>query len=1263
MWGPSDDITDHYGNPIFYYDGLLYSVGYTTSSGAGTRDGLLLAYDLNGNIRLNTTYGGALYDQFTNLYITNGVVYACGCTQNFGAIGNDGWMCKIFPQTNLVPSATFTANVTSIIAGQSVSFTHTGSNGNTPATYQWSFGDGTANATMESPVHQFTTTGTRTVRLTVTDVDGDSNSYTLPSTINVAVDLAPSATFTASTTTIIAGQVSSFTHTGSNGNTPSTYQWNFGDGTANETSENPIHQFTTPGNRTVRLTVVDADGDSNSYTLLATIDVAPDLTPDAIFTANMTSIIAGQSVSFTHAGSNGNAPATYQWDFGDGTANATVENPVHQFTTAGTRTVRITLVDRDGDSVAYTLPGGITVAVDLAPSATFTANVTSIIAGQFVSFTHTGSNGNTPAMYQWNFGDGTANATTENPVHQFTSAATRTVRLTVTDADGDSVAYTLPGGITVAADLTPTAIFTANVTSIVEGQSVSFTHTGSNGNTPATYQWNFGDGTANATVENPVHQFLLAGTRTVRLTVTDVDGDSNSYTLPSTIDVAAGSVPSGIFTANVTSIVAGQFVSFTHIGSNGNVPATYQWSFGDGTANATVENPVHQFTTAGTRSVRLTVTDVDGDSNSYTLPSTINVTADVNPSATFTSNVTSIVAGQSVSFTHSGSNGNAPATYQWSFGDGTANSTFESPVHQYTSAGTRIVRLTVTDVDGDSNSYTLPSTIDIVADLTPSASFTTNTTSIIESQCVSFTHIGSNGNTPATYQWSFGDGTTNATVENPVHQFLLVGTRTVCLTVTDADGDSNTYTLPTIINVTAFFVIVVYPQNTTYTNLPEIPLNYTTNAPVASARYLLDNTWSIPGTNTTIEIDTFRNDSAFFNGPHVIQVIVTTTSNVTFYSALRWFTVQASNITGAALQITMEGHRSTTGQNLYNVKLVVKNVGTVNLRCVMIFIAAETALYSYHGIIPLYCGRTVMQPGDQREFTFTMEIRQTTTGKIMIAMIVLAMGYRATPAVEMIRIDDSGNFFLNLIILLSGSVGGVVVVGVVSRRVYKAGKKKQGAGKKGRSTYKPIDQGPPQQTGTPVVKSPEEQAKDKLDRMWRINEPATGSEVLASSAAREKFLESMKEAKTATAGKKAFAQPQVEEHGIKGSVEELFKLESEMKVDANLDKCLVCKNDLSGDVFICPSCKNAKYHQKCVEPLVERGEPCWICKQPFATSEVAKEIETLRYKLGMIQKAIGDLAEQLKQNTITHDFFTTTIIQLSKDKEEIEKQIKSRLTS
>ncbi|XOA42827.1 MAG: NosD domain-containing protein [Candidatus Nealsonbacteria bacterium] len=74
-------------------------------------------------------------------------------------------------------------------------------------------------------------------------------------------------------------------------------------------------------------------------------------------------------------------------------------------------------------------------------------------------------------------------------------------------------------------------LFQANVTEIIEGGSIQFTDKTASGRYPLTYQWNFGDGSLNSTVQNPIHKYNSAGTYLVVLMVTDADGDVSVYSI------------------------------------------------------------------------------------------------------------------------------------------------------------------------------------------------------------------------------------------------------------------------------------------------------------------------------------------------------------------------------------------------------------------------------------------------------------------------------------------------------------------------------------------------------------------------------------------------------------------------------------------------------------------------------------------------------------------------------------------------------------
>src|SRR6185369_14134501 len=272
---------------------------------------------------------------------------------------------------------------TTITAGQSVSFTGTGSDpdNNLPLTFAWNFGGGATNSTVEDPgAVVFATAGTYTVTFTVSDAKGlaDPTPATRTITVNpAAANQAPNGTIDTPTvnTTITAGQSVSFSGTGSDpdNNLPLTFAWNFGGGATNSTVEDPgAVTFATAGTYTVTFTVTDAKGLADPTPATRTITVNPaagNQAPNGTISApasNVT-ITAGQTVSFSGAGTDpdNNLPLTYAWNFGGGATNSTVQNPgAVAFNTAGTYTVTFTV--KDALNLADATPDTRTITVNPA---------------------------------------------------------------------------------------------------------------------------------------------------------------------------------------------------------------------------------------------------------------------------------------------------------------------------------------------------------------------------------------------------------------------------------------------------------------------------------------------------------------------------------------------------------------------------------------------------------------------------------------------------------------------------------------------------------------------------------------------------------------------------------------------------------------------------------------------------------------------------------------------------------------------------------
>jgi len=210
-----------------------------------------------------------------------------------------------------------------------------------------------------------------------------------------------------------------------------------------------------------------------------------------------------------------------------------------------------------------------------------------------------------------------------------------------------------------------------------EKGKVTFTSTSNNS---TTNKWYFGD-LDSSSLLNPVHNYNAGGSYNIRLISTNTCNTEDT--------IKAIKMAYLNYFNSPKQVCLGQTVIYTD-SSDANV-ASWQWTFTGGTpASANTKGP-HKVTynSPGIKGSTLAITVTGGQAQSYSISNNANVSTDTFVKANFTYGY---IGSNIVGFTSNSTGSNM--TYKWYFGDGDS-STLKNPVHQYTNANNKSVRLVV----------------------------------------------------------------------------------------------------------------------------------------------------------------------------------------------------------------------------------------------------------------------------------------------------------------------------------------------------------------------------------------------------------------------------------------------------------------------------------------------------------------------------------------------------------------------------------------
>jgi gliding motility-associated-like protein len=375
-----------------------------------------------------------------------------------------------------------------------------------------------------------------------------------------------------------------------------TNTWNFGEaGSAGNsvTTKNAVHKYANGGTYRVSLTVLNADGNLDSWVQMVTVFA----TPFVLKTVN--NVCIGEQTVFTDfSTANGETISGWNWNLGDGPPATIKTSKIvnHTYTNPGGYKVilRVTTVN------ACVTLDTFDYVVHANPAPAFDPK--DVCFGQSVVFDDQ-STVTAPDLIstrKWDFGDGSPTSTSKTVTRKYNPPGLYYVKLiSYSNYAGQKGACRDSIIKPVRTFALPLVDYTQSATCIDEETVFTDNTQIMNPDYAGTYFWTFGDGGNDTTLYGAKHTYLLPGIYKSRLTVTSNAGCISSDTL----SIFVQPKPSAGYT--VTEKCFGDSTAFlrkTQTVLSLEPLTTYSWKF-DNTINFFTKNPKVLFATPGIHNV------------------------------------------------------------------------------------------------------------------------------------------------------------------------------------------------------------------------------------------------------------------------------------------------------------------------------------------------------------------------------------------------------------------------------------------------------------------------------------------------------------------------------------------------------------------------------------------------------------------------------------------------------------------------------------
>ena len=568
---------------------------------------------------------------------------------------------------------------------------------------------------------------------------------------------------------------------------PDVFNWNFGDGSANDTGKDPTHIFYLPGQYNVTLTTQNLTHDIETSEMKQ-VDVTglyANFIADPMI-GYQTTTNQPIKVNFTYDQANvTDAGATlFHWDFGNGDSTNEPDTTVSTiYDRPGTYIVSFTV----GNNCEQYNTTSKKVTIIERPVANFTYHPSYGTFPLSVQFNDTSTD--SPNQWEWDFGDGSLRSTVQNPEHLYNSPGSYLVTLKVKNTTVVPIWNPAPLSRYITLSSGIDANFTTNRSIGASPLTVQFTDKSSPSGLVSNWSWDFGDNSEKSNLTNPVHTFVGPGNYMVNLTVWNATtkAQGNHEKEIKVLDQLVAN-----FRPNETARMnKSEGVQFTDL-STGDISIWY-WDFGDGNHSYN-KNPVNIFPEYDQYPVSLTIENQYGDTDFIEF--LVDVTPAEWPYIDF--EVKPPVANKMdiVNFVVTEIGGTDVSTPEWDFGDGSEKVIKNNPTHQFQKSGKFNVTAMVSNDYGTANKTHIASIRGLDANFTivPPGGWAVVNTPV--------TFIDSSTGNPEKWFWDFDDGSTETTYNNfIVHSFTKEGVYNVNMTATNWEpvSDSISHKL-TILN-------------------------------------------------------------------------------------------------------------------------------------------------------------------------------------------------------------------------------------------------------------------------------------------------------------------------------------------------------------------------------------------------------------------------------------------------------------------------------